>query len=226
MVRTLKLNGGTVSYQRTRRPRKQRGLATKVAKLAKEVNANRPEVKYYVVSNSQANIYMTTSQGINLIGSLAQANGGSGRNGNTVFVKSIRMKLRWVQPSVVGCDRESIGCRVIVARAKQQTFNTALDETYLITDTSQWQSPSPNPTWKSKVDILADKTSILNLPIAITSDFPEVIQTVNRTINKHVTWAQDSDDLMKNGLYAEFFSNQSNYPLTCYYQYVIAYTDA
>jgi len=215
-----------MTKRKNMRKRKANTLTNKVAKLAKIVNKNRPEIKYYVVSGSVANIYTGTSQGLNLVGAMAQSTGGSGRIGDSIFVKYIKLRLRFVQPSVIGCDREQIGARAIMARAKQQTFNTALDESYLITDTSQWQSPSPNPDWASKVDILGDRSKFLNLTYGMTSDFPELFINMNKSINKTVTWAQDSDDLMKNGLYLELWSNQSNYPLTCYYQYVISYTDA
>jgi len=221
-----------VRFARKRRFRRRHGkkkgksLASKVYKLARIVNRRRPEIKHYTVSSNVANVYSTTSQGLNLVGAMAQAPGGSGRIGDSIFVKSIKMKLRFVQPSAVGCDRESIGARAIMSRAKQQTFNTAIDETYLLSDISQWQSLCPNPDWTSKVDILADRTKITHLAYGITTDFPEVYMTINKTINKTVTWAQDSDDLVKNGLYLELFSNQSNYPLTCYYQYDITYTDA
>jgi len=214
------------NYKKSKNTAKAKTLTTKVAKLATEVYRNRPEVKYYVVAGTAANIYTTASQGINLIGSMTQSDGGSGRTGNQVFVKSIKMRLRWTQPSADTCDRASMGCRVIISRAKEQTYNTAIDESYLISESSQWMSPSPNPFYATKVDIIADRS--LNMPYGYSigdGKFPEAFMSITKSINKTVTWDQDSSALMKNGLYAEFFSNQSNKPLTVYFQYVIAYTD-
>jgi len=179
-----------------------------------------PEPNFYMTNSTVANVYNTTPQILNIAGAIAQSDGWAGRSGSTIRVKKVTLVI-WAQCATT-CDRSGLFTRIGLIKAAQQTYDTAPGSSNLLQTDSHWYSPH-NPAYcPTKFVWLKDtmKTTPQVEQTAVNVSLPQHRQQIVQYFGgagHEIVFDQDTDNIMKGGLYAIFTSNQSSNPPTITY---------
>lgn len=217
-------------HYRKRRIQKRKTDHSKLLKLIRTVQVQKPELKYYDLSLSSTPDYNGTI--VNFMNSITQGDTQNQRNGSKIRLHSIQFK--GVITGNVAANAVSQVVRFMIILGKNEnTTNLTVPNVLQLTGSVNTPYSPYNWDQRSKFDILRDRTFIVPSGEAvgaatttnISAGYRPTYVKMYKRLNKVVTFNAATTNIINHGLYYCFASDSSaNLPAVQGY-FRITYTD-